>query len=52
MYVNTAKGGEGSTVELGLGDNEEDCRDLNEGDQDSLEMEEYEKEVGAGYWCF
>jgi hypothetical protein len=45
MSVNTAKGGEGSTVELGLGDNEEDRGELDEGDQDSLEIEEYEKRL-------
>lgn len=52
MSVNRARGGEGSTVELGLGDKGEGCGDLDGGDQDSLEMEEYEKRLEQAIGVF
>ncbi|KAJ5757759.1 uncharacterized protein N7511_006453 [Penicillium nucicola] len=55
MSVHTARGGEGRTVEVGLGpegelegDGDEDL----ENDQDSLEMEEYEKRLEQAIGVF
>ncbi|OQD86684.1 hypothetical protein PENANT_c007G03223 [Penicillium antarcticum] len=49
MSVNTARGGEGKTVEVGLEPEGEveskGCDGLDEDDQKSLEMEEYEKRL-------